>query len=133
MLNKKMEVSDTQAVLGLLGVGSQIRSHNFECYGAKDATQYITREAYKASMLIETDADLLSDCGSNISTAGDDSSFCSLDDYQDDSFIDETDNYKDLFGDVPHAARHQDINSFLADTGIDPDSLGDYTSKAKLY
>ena len=62
-LNLKMEVCDTQAVLGLLDGGSQIKSHFFQYYGAQDAVNYVTREAYKSAMGIDNDTDLCSPDG----------------------------------------------------------------------
>ena len=114
-LNKQMEVSDTQAVLGLLGVGSQIRSHHFHYYGAQDAVQFVTKEAYKSSLHIASDQDLLcdptSDCSDN-------------DEIQHPCVSDPSDN--------SDFSSQSDIAAFLSQTDIDPSSIGDYTAKARL-
>ena len=129
-LNKCMEVSDAQAVLGFFDAGSHIKSHQFSYYGAKDAVQFVTKEAYKSSMAIETDDDLLFSGASQ----GHESS--PLDDDRDDSFIDKTDDYSNLFDDdtSSNQGTHGDIGAFLATSGIDPASVErDYQAKAKIY
>ena len=130
MLNKSMEVSDTQAVLALLGEGSQIRSHKFVYYGARDAVNYITKEYYKRDAGFETDSELYNaekDLPSNKEDSETD----------DDSFIADDDFFEDIStmqnDTIDNPNETTNIASSLRSVGIDSSTLLNSTGRARVY
>ena len=162
-LNKNMEVSDTQAVLGLLDVGSNITSDRFAFYGAADAVQFISNEIHEAHLEAQGANSITAENGiaGSVGTGGsgdetepgtgsdDDASGDSDADVQatpfvqgvrqdSSSFISKNDDYQHMFaspndGADDGAAFTDFLPQVFGTHGVDPSSLETYKIKAKLY
>ena len=123
-LNKQMEVSETQAVLALLGQGSQIKSHSFAYYGACDAVDFVSKEVYKNHL--QLDDQMLHDDGDSLSVQVED----------DDSFIDPdlgNIDHTDILFHPTSTTGSNTLQALLDKVGIDPTSMLDSVPKARIY